>query len=164
VERLGPLVLSAVRGQGLEESEKEDVFQETWLSLHAHLRLLRDPAALPKWVAVTARRHAWALVRRSRARRDLETVAAAEARESSLEGLEDIERLDLQRRVWSALQRLPERCRRLIEALHFAPEPASYQALADSLGMPPGSLGPTRQRCLERLARLLTRVDRELHD
>lgn len=164
VERLGPLVLSSVRGQGLTDSERDDVFQETWLSLHSHLRFLRDPLALPKWVAVTAKRHAWAVVRRSRARRDVETQVAGEAPEASLEGLAELEQLDLQRRVWEALRQLPERCQVLIEALHLAPDQPSYVALAERLGMPPGSLGPTRQRCLERLARLLTKVDRELNE
>jgi RNA polymerase sigma factor (sigma-70 family) len=163
VERLGPLVLSSVRGQGLSETERDDVFQETWLSLHAHLRFLRDPQALPKWVAVTAKRHAWAVVRRSRARRDVENQVAAETPEASPDGLEELEQVDLQRRVWAALSQMPERCRTLIEALHLGQEQPSYVELAARLGMPPGSLGPTRQRCLERLARLLQRVDRDLN-
>ena len=45
----------------------------------------------------------------------------------------------------------------LIEALFSdAHEQTSYQQLADRLGVPMNSLGPTRARCLSRLRHLLT--------
>ena len=68
--------------------------------------------------------------------------------------------LEDQTAVWEALDRMNDRCRELLTLLHLSQESPSYQEASEQLGMPLGSVGPTRQRCLEKLARLLeTRFD-----
>ncbi|PYS28217.1 MAG: hypothetical protein DMG11_13470 [Acidobacteria bacterium] len=54
-----------------------------------------------------------------------------------------------------ALGRLPDRCRRLIELLYFTAEEPTYAEIAEEMGMPVASIGPTRARCLEKLKKLL---------
>ena len=49
---------------------------------------------------------------------------------------------------------LPRRWQRLLEML-MADPPASYAEISDQLGLPVGSIGPTRGRCLARLRVLL---------
>ena len=83
--------------------------------------------------------------------RDQETRRAT--REEDL--LEVATDLEDRAAVWEAVDRLTERCRSLLTLLHLAQGDKSYQDAADQLGMPLGSVGPTRQRCLEKLARLL---------
>jgi DNA-directed RNA polymerase specialized sigma24 family protein len=56
--------------------------------------------------------------------------------------------------VRKALSRLPRRWQRLLELL-MADPPASYAEISDQLGLPMGSIGPTRGRCLARLRDLL---------
>ena len=56
--------------------------------------------------------------------------------------------------VRDALSCLPGQWRRLVELL-MADPPASYAEISDQLGLPVGSIGPTRGRCLERLRILL---------
>jgi len=56
--------------------------------------------------------------------------------------------------VRDALARLPRRWQRLLELL-MADPPVSYAEISDQLGLPVGSIGPTRGRCLERLRVLL---------
>ena len=56
--------------------------------------------------------------------------------------------------VRAALSRLPARWQRLLDML-MADPPASYTEISDQLGLPVGSIGPTRGRCLERLRVLL---------
>lgn len=56
--------------------------------------------------------------------------------------------------VREALSRLPRRWQRLLELL-MADPPASYAEISDQLGLPVGSFGPTRGRCLEKLRVLL---------
>jgi len=64
--------------------------------------------------------------------------------------------LDDQRRVlWVAIGRLSKRCQDLLRIIAFAPRP-DYAAVAAALGMPVGSIGPTRGRCLAKLRALLT--------
>jgi DNA-directed RNA polymerase specialized sigma24 family protein len=52
--------------------------------------------------------------------------------------------------IRQAFECLPPRWRTLLEVLMDAPL-ASYEEVAEAVGMPIGSIGPTRQRCIERL-------------
>jgi DNA-directed RNA polymerase specialized sigma24 family protein len=64
--------------------------------------------------------------------------------------------LERQHLVRGAVHKLPSNCRRLVEALFSdSAEEATYQQLAEGLGVPMNSLGPTRARCLDKLRRLL---------
>src|SRR5271165_1458390 len=56
--------------------------------------------------------------------------------------------------VRDALSRLPRRWQRLLEML-MADPPVPYADISDELGLPIGSIGPTRGRCLARLRVLL---------
>ncbi|MHC4954230.1 MAG: RNA polymerase sigma factor, partial [Planctomycetota bacterium] len=53
--------------------------------------------------------------------------------------------------VRRALAAVSERCRELISLLYFEPAALSYDEIAERLGVPRGSLGPTRRRCLDRM-------------
>jgi len=59
-----------------------------------------------------------------------------------------------QRQLWRHVEKLPDRCRTLLRVIAFADRP-DYAELAKSLGMPQGSIGPTRGRCLAKLRILL---------
>ena len=63
--------------------------------------------------------------------------------------------LEEQHRIRTALSLLDERCKTLLELLFYAPEPPSYAEIAAALGVPEGSIGPTRARCLAKLLRML---------
>ena len=63
--------------------------------------------------------------------------------------------LEEQHRIRTALSSLDERCKTLLEMLFYASEPPSYADIARSLGLPEGSIGPTRARCLAKLLRML---------
>jgi RNA polymerase sigma factor (sigma-70 family) len=52
----------------------------------------------------------------------------------------------------AALAELPPRCRRLVTLLLHDP-PLSYAEISEILRIPPGSIGPQRGRCLDRLRR-----------
>lgn len=157
VREYGGLVFAVARRCGLAEDACEDVAQITFASLASHLGSLREPAALPGWLATTARREA---IRRSKAdgprQGSLITIEpASDDRPPSIEDLEDHQRLR------SALERLGDRCRKLLRALYFEASTPDYRGIADRLGMPVGSIGPTRQRCLAKLAELYGGMDRE---
>jgi RNA polymerase sigma factor (sigma-70 family) len=153
VERLARLVWSVTLGFDLSPADSEDVVQIVWMRLAENLERLRDPGGVKSWVATTARRESITLLRQ-RARVtpvDLdelpEPASAPPADEPVLERARD-------RAVWFAFGQLPQRCRHLLH-LVVADRTASYETLAAALEMPIGSIGPTRQRCLERLRVLL---------
>ena len=64
-------------------------------------------------------------------------------------------RLEKQHTIRSAVGTLDERCRLLLEMLFYCSEPPPYSEIAARLGLPEGSIGPTRARCLQKLLRKL---------
>jgi DNA-directed RNA polymerase specialized sigma24 family protein len=66
---------------------------------------------------------------------------------------EQLLRDEQDRVLWAALAELGDACQRLIRLLISDPPP-SYAEAAIILGMKVGSIGPTRQRCLNQLRKL----------
>ena len=153
VERYAPLIWSICRRHGMS-ADAEDVAQSVWLRLVDQLKSLRDPAALPGWIATTTRRECLR-VHRADCRRPLPgPLADAEnIRDHQLAEVDD-ELLSQERDavLREAFTRLPPGCRRLL-ALLIGDSPMPYAEISDRLGMSVGSIGPNRGRCLERLRR-----------
>ncbi len=135
----------------LPPGDVDDVAQATWLRAYANLRTLREPAAFPAWLAMTARREA--LCRLQGPMREVLTDDPAQferGTESSPETLAiDADRRDILRRAMSTL---PERHRALMLMIASSDSP-DYQTISEQLDMPIGSIGPIRGRCLRRLQR-----------
>lgn len=68
---------------------------------------------------------------------------------------ESIEHWELTEYLDAGLSRLGGPCRELLITLYFQPESPSYAEVSEALGVPVGSIGPTRARCLQRLRRIL---------
>ena len=155
VDKYARLIWSMTRDFKLMESDAADVAQVTWLRLLEHIDQLEQPARVGSWLAATARHEC---LRSVAARKRLVLVQD----HAALDGVavhepELDERLLADERaqaVRKALSRLPWRWQRLLELL-MADPPASYAEISDQLGLPVGSIGPTRGRCLARLRVLL---------
>jgi RNA polymerase sigma factor (sigma-70 family) len=158
VDRFSTLLWSICRSFGLNGADAGDAFQLTWLRLLEHLDTIEDPARLPGWLATTCRRECMAVLRRGRrvlptaddALFDRAAGQGAGADRSSLVA-------DRDAGLWRAFNRLTERCQEILRVLVLEPDDgaASYELAAQVLGMPKGSLGPTRGRCLAQLRKLL---------
>jgi RNA polymerase sigma factor (sigma-70 family) len=162
VQRYSGLVWSVARGYRLGSADAADVSQTTWLRLAEHLDRIDKPSHVGAWLATTAR-HEALRVARGAARMvpaDEDTlVTLGQADDYSPErAVLDAEQaqLDSERaaRVWRAFGELPARCTQLLRILIASPPP-SYIEVAAAVGMPVGSIGPTRARCLRRLRALL---------
>jgi RNA polymerase sigma factor (sigma-70 family) len=157
-----PLMWHTARSQGVDPVAAEDVVQTVWMSLLHSADNVRDPQTVVKWLLTSTKRESWRVAKRSR---------AEISRSSALHGMEGeevlsvpVQREDLPDEVvmrehsdqvlWQHVQGLPERCRTLVRVIAFADKP-DYAAIAESLGMPIGSIGPTRGRCLAKLKDLL---------
>ena len=155
IEQTGDLVWSVARRQGMNDDDAGDVFQSTFLALHGHLASIRSGQALPKWLAVTATRESHRVRRRSArlAGGDPEVMLAqvADSEASAEEKTQSDVDAFLTRR---ALVTLGGRCQELLQFLYFSEE-ADYQQISTELGMPIGSIGPTRTRCLAKLKKIL---------
>jgi RNA polymerase sigma factor (sigma-70 family) len=155
VTRYSGLVWATARSFRLGDADAADVFQATWFRLVEKLNLIRNGDGLGAWLATTARNEAIDVLRR-RGRESPAELSEHLLGARSTSGLpeEAVLREEEDRLLWQAVHRLPERCSRLLRAMGADPVP-SYAELAGALGMPVGSIGPTRARCLETLRGLL---------
>lgn len=156
VDRFGPAVQALARRAGLPAADADDVVQSTWTVLLRHAAALREPRSLPAWVLTTARREAWRVQRRRRQRIEAETQSGQSevaAEDTDLDAESD--RLERVQVVRDGLARMDGRCGALLAALFLEDPRPAYEDLSQRLGLPVGSIGPTRQRCLAKLARLL---------
>lgn len=157
IEETSDLVWSVARRQGMNDDDAGDVFQGTYLALHGSLANMRSGQALPKWLGVTASRECHR-VRRRKARlssADPEPVLAQvidETESAETRTQSDVDAF-LARR---GLAELGGRCQQLLEKLYFADD-VDYAEVSRELGMPVGSIGPTRARCLAKLKKILER-------
>jgi RNA polymerase sigma factor (sigma-70 family) len=155
VEKYAQLIWAMTRDFRLVESDAADVVQITWLRLLEHIDRLEQPARVGSWLAATARREC---LRSLAARKRMVPVSD----DATLDGVathqpavdEHLLADERAEAVRDAVSRLPRRWQRLIELLMSDP-PASYAEISDQLGLPVGSIGPTRGRCLARLRVLL---------
>jgi RNA polymerase sigma factor (sigma-70 family) len=154
IERYAPLIWSICRRYRLGGADAEDVAQAVWLKLVDHLDHLRNPAALPGWLATTARRECGRVLRVTGTPRAWERVVAAENIPDTQTATAEEELLTAERHaaLHEAFLRLPPNCQRLL-ALLIEDPPLPYAEIGARLGIPAGSIGPNRGRCLERLRR-----------
>jgi RNA polymerase sigma factor (sigma-70 family) len=155
VDKYARLIWAITRDFRLGESDAADVAQATWLRLLEHIDRIEYPDRVGSWIAATARNECLrSLAARKRVvlthdEVTLDRVASLDAEVDA--GLLAAERAEV---VREAVSRLPHRWQQLMELLMSDP-PVSYIEISDRLGLPVGSIGPTRRRCLARLQVLL---------
>jgi RNA polymerase sigma factor (sigma-70 family) len=153
VERYAPLVWSICRHYRLSDADTEDVSQVVWLRLVHQLDNLRNPAALPGWLATTTRRECFQ-VHRAACRPPAGQQVFNENIPDEQATTADHELLVAERNsvLREAFDRLPPDSQRLL-ALLIADPPVPYAEISVRLGISVGSIGPSRGRCLDRLRR-----------
>jgi len=150
-----PILWHTARAQRLDAMTAEDVVQTTWLALVRSVDSISDPQAVLQWLIVSTRREAWRVVKRSDRVQPHEFEAEDVISAASERPEERVLQNDHDGRLWQHIARLPDRCRALLRVIAFADRP-DYASVAKSLGMPVGSIGPTRGRCLAKLRLQLT--------
>jgi len=153
VERYAPLVWSICTRFQLSNQDSEDVGQTVWLLLVEHLGELREPAALPGWLAKTTARECLRVVTAAHRSERLGT-RLDDADQFAASAVVDEEVLLAERNAGlrAAFAELPPRCQQLL-AMLLADPPPSYAEISAALDIPVGSIGPQRGRCLGRLRR-----------
>ncbi len=154
VTELSPLLWQVARAAGLSSGDAEDVLQTVWMRLVAHLDDIHDSMALTAWLVTTAKREAWRVRAAERRQLPADQEMLAEVPDQGPGSEEQINLDDQRQALWAAIGRLSARCQELLRIIAFAPRP-DYAAVAGALGMPIGSIGPTRGRCLAKLRALL---------
>ena len=150
VERLKRPAWKVVVSFRLEREEANDAFATTMLRLYEYLGKVREPEKLPSWITTVARNEVHAILR---ARRRSDAVAMLVEPGASPSAEDEIDQdADLRPALRVAFEQLPELWQRLLLLVMTDP-PTPYAEISATLGIPVGSIGPTRQRCLEHLRR-----------
>lgn len=150
--RFGDSVWAVTRAHGLSECDACDVAQTVWLRLYQQLGHLRAPDRLGAWLATTTRRECLRLLREQK--RQVPYAIVEQLASEVVPGVDELglreELRQESREVWRAFAEMPVSCQMLLRLLIAEPG-LTYQMVSEALGMPIGSIGPRRARCLERL-------------
>jgi len=152
VEEFQGLLWAVARAHRLADADAGDVVQTTWMRLVEHLDSIEQPHLVGGWLATTARRECLRVLRKSSREVPCEELREPEADAPKLD--DALLRSDRATAVWEAFRRLRKSDQALLRMLIADPQP-SYEEIGAALGMPIGSIGPTRARALERLEREL---------
>jgi RNA polymerase sigma factor (sigma-70 family) len=158
VEQFAPLVWSICRLHRLADADAGDVGHNVWLRLADQLDTVRDPAALPLWLATTTSQESARAPRAARrpyaAGQTLQakTIPGAKAAAAGQELEQELQLAERHAALREAFTHLPPDCQRLLTLLSEDP-PAPYAKISAELGIPIGSIGPNRGRCLDTLRR-----------
>lgn len=155
VARYERLVWSVVRGYRLGEASSADVCQTVWLRLVENVDRIREPERLPAWLCSTARNEALRVSRSQK--RTVPTELDSERKDETLADLDAGLLVDERNAaLMAAFAELDPEAQQLLRLLVIDP-PLDYDTIAELIGRPKGSIGPTRARCLEKLRRILER-------
>lgn len=147
VDLLTPILWHTARAQGLAASPAQDVVQTAWLRLVEQADRLHDPQAVLGWLLVTVKRESWRVARAHRHHGD----ELGEDVGGPSRGPEEVVVGTLaDQHLWRHVHNLDPRCQKLLRVIAFADKP-DYAQISQALGMPIGSIGPTRGRCLGKL-------------
>jgi RNA polymerase sigma factor (sigma-70 family) len=152
IDKYKALIYSIPVKYGLSGQEAADVFQATCTELLVRLPELREPRALPKWLMQVAHHESYRWKRQSQrtvSRDDAETDLPEPATPAIADSL--VQQTQEEQMLREAMAVLTPQCRRLVELLFFETPSRPYTEVAAELGLAVGSIGFTRQKCLERL-------------
>jgi RNA polymerase sigma factor (sigma-70 family) len=146
------ILCGIARGFRLCDSDVADVVQTTWVACLEHLKDLRRPELFTAWLCTMCRRESLRVARGKWRQVPESTLDAA----SCLAVLTDPERgplelavrTDDQARLREAIADLPPRQRAVLTEF-LRDDGEAYAMRSRRLGMPHGSLGPTRRRAMD---------------
>ena len=158
IEKYKALIYSIPVKYELAPQEAADVFQTTCMELLSRLPELREPRALPKWLMQVAHHECY------RWKRDQQRVVSRDSDQDLPEPeippmAESLVQQTQQEQILrEAISALTPQCRRLVDLLFFETPARSYEQVAKELGLAIGSIGFTRQKCMERLRKQLDKA------
>lgn len=154
VDRYAQLVWSICIRFGLSSEDIDDVSQSVWLLLVESIGNLREPAALPGWLARTTKNECLRVLRATHrhAHAGLPAEDLMPVDPDAVVVDDEILRAERDAALRAAFAELPPRCRELLSMLMRDP-PCRYEEISATLGIPMGTIGPVRGRCLDRIRR-----------
>jgi RNA polymerase sigma factor (sigma-70 family) len=156
LSRYEGVIYAIPRRFGLTNEDAAEVFQNVCVALYRGLPRLKIAAGLTRWVLVTTHRQARDLaLRRRREVPDPDDALSRSKLDPAPLADQVLEDMEFRVQLRAALDSLNPRCAQMLAWLYLEREPLSYREVAERLGIPEGTVGPTRARCLSRLRLVL---------
>ena len=155
IDRYKNLIFSIPIRFGLSREDSADIFQAVCADLVAGLPRLREPKALPKWLMQVAHHqcYRWKQQQQRLVSRDADPDLHVPGTPAIAETL--VQQTQEEQMLRDAVAALSPQCRRLVELLFFETPARPYREVAAELGLAVGSIGFTRQKCMDRLRKHL---------
>jgi RNA polymerase sigma factor (sigma-70 family) len=162
VARYQRLIITIPRRSGLSEQQAADVFQEVFLTLVEKIDEIRQPEKLRSWLVTTAKFKTWGIIRGDKG---FHTPETEEEMELEMQSLADnspladdvLIEIEQQQQIRLALSEMEERCQKILSMIYLRDSAASYSEVAEAVGVGETSISPMRKRCLDKLAKILTK-------
>lgn len=164
VNRYARLVRAVPARYGLTAIEVDDIGQDVFMALAQSLPEIDDPERLPAWLITTARRLSWRVLQKRNREypayegdvTEVELPPIAQVVAQAPPTLNDLlAGWQRQEALHQGMDRLSERCRELLVLIFLDQDEPSYDEISLRLTIPKGSIGPTRNRCLQQLRSIL---------
>jgi RNA polymerase sigma factor (sigma-70 family) len=155
IEKYKALIYSIPVKYRLPPHEAAEVFQATCVELLQHLPELREPRALPKWLMQVAHHQCFRYKKQQHrlVSRDGDSDLPEPETPAIAETL--VQQTQEEQMLREAMAALSPQCRRLVDLLFFESPARPYSEVAAELGLAVGSIGFTRQKCMDRLRKHL---------
>ncbi|MGH3695360.1 MAG: RNA polymerase sigma factor [Pseudonocardiaceae bacterium] len=150
LRRYSELVTMIVRSFRMQEADRHDAIQMTWLRLAEYADRVQFPERLGGWLATTARRECIHILRQAKrgpSLTDRTPEFVADPSDGPEQRAIDAE---IARILRALVDELPPRQQTLIKT-QFTDDPPSYAEIAHLTDIPLGAIGPTRARALRQL-------------
>jgi RNA polymerase sigma factor (sigma-70 family) len=154
VAAVTPVLWHVARSCGLSPQNAEDTVQTTWLRLVEHAESIESPQAVLGWLCTTTKREAWRVQRITRTVDPVDTTELEPDGGTAHDPAQVAAMNDEARRLWEHFVTLTPKCQQILRVVCMGGAP-DYASLAEAMGVPIGSIGPTRGRCLTALRRAL---------
>jgi RNA polymerase sigma factor (sigma-70 family) len=138
--------------------EAADIFQTVCMELFVRLPDLREPQALPAWLMRVTHHESYR--RKRQQKRFISSNSETGLPEPEVPPLAEslVQQIREEQILREAISILAPQCQRLVSALFFETPARPYAEIAAELGLAVGSIGFTRQKCIERLRRSLLKM------
>jgi RNA polymerase sigma factor (sigma-70 family) len=158
VDKYKALIYSIPIKYQMPPQEAADVFQSVCMELLSRLPDLREPKALPAWLIQVTHHQCfrWKRLQQRVLSRDSETGVPEPEIPPIAESV--IRQTQEEQILREAIAELAPQCQKLVAALFFEFPARPYAEIAAELGLAVGSIGFTRQKCIERLRRSLQKM------
>jgi RNA polymerase sigma factor (sigma-70 family) len=154
IRRYSGLIAAKIRTFRLQDADSLDAMQMTWLRLAENIHRIQHPERLGGWLATTASRECMHILRQGKRTQTLTDAMVGSLADPTASPEQHVINAHTAHTLHMLIAELPPRRRQLLQAL-FSDEPPLYTELSRTTGIPPGSIGPTRNRVLHQLRQML---------